>query len=279
MKQFWVILFFLFSLILPLEAQIDQPSASGARAIAMGRAYTGVGGDYWALFHNPAGIAGISGPQAGVYLEQRFLLSQLNFAQAGFVGPFSENQAIGLGLSSFGFSAYQENSAALTYAIEVLEKIRIGAGLNYTNLSIEEQGSDGSLMVQIGVQTQVSKELSLGFSAYNVNRAQLDVQGGAEPIPTIIQGGLAYQASEEVCLVFDLVKDVDHPISYRGGAEYSINGWLKARMGVSTEPLSLNGGVGLSWNELEADFASSYTERLGYSPHVSISYRFNKERN
>lgn len=270
---FWTIIYFSAS----VYSQIDLPAASGGRAVGMGKAYAGVGGDFWALYHNPAGIAGIQAPQIGVYAEQRFLLSALSFAQAGFVAPFYQNQAFGISVSSFGFNAYQENSAALSYGIEVLNKIRIGAELKYANLSIQEQGSDGALVVQVGVQTQINSSLSLGFSAYNVNRAGLNVQGPEEIIPGIIRGGLAYQPSDQVLLVFDVVKDIDHPLSYRGGLEYSLNELIRARAGVSTEPLSLNAGIGLEWKELSVDFASSYTERLGYSPHFSLAYRLKKK--
>ncbi|MDW3647930.1 MAG: hypothetical protein R8P61_12760 [Bacteroidia bacterium] len=276
MIRFWVLFGVIFFFHFHVQAQIDQAPASGGRAVAMGKAYTGVGGDYWALFHNPAGIAGMDGAQAGVYLEQRFLLSELNFAQAGFATSFADNQAFGFSLSSFGFDAYQENSVGLVYGIEVLNRIRVGAGIKYGILNIQEQGNDGSLLVQVGIQTQVNSELSIGFSAYNVNRAQLDVQGVPEIIPSILRGGLAYSASDRVLLVFDLVKDVDHALSYRGGLEYEINEVLKARGGVGTEPLSFSLGLGIDWKEFQADFASSYTERLGYSPHLSISYRFGK---
>ncbi|MEL6255092.1 MAG: hypothetical protein AAFR87_23995, partial [Bacteroidota bacterium] len=213
MIRFWVLFGVIFYFHIHVEAQIDQAPASGGRAVALGKAYTGVAGDYWALFHNPAGIAGMSGAQAGVYLEQRFLLSELNFAQAGFATPFAGNQAIGISLSSFGFDAYQENSASLVYGIEVLERIRVGAGLKYGILNIQEQGNDGSFLVQVGIQTQVNSDLSIGFSAYNVNRAELDVQGVPEIIPSIIRGGIAYSASDQVLIVFDLVKDVDHALS------------------------------------------------------------------
>lgn len=277
MIRFWVLFAFVFYFVSPSFGQLDLPTASGGRSVAMGNAYGGVGGDYWALFHNPAGIAGIEAPQVGVYAEQRYLLSALNFAQAGFVAPFYGNQAFGISVSSFGFNAYQESSVGLAYGIEVLQKIRLGAELKYANLSIQEQGSGGAFIVQAGVQTQINPELSLGFSAYNVNRAELKVQGPQEIIPSIIRGGFAYQPSEQVLLVFDLVKDVDHPLSYRGGLEYKINDLLRARTGISTEPLSVNMGLGLAWKEIEIDFASSYTERLGYSPHFSLTYALKKK--
>jgi len=205
------------------------------------------------------------------------LVSALNFAQAGFVAPFYQNQAVGISVSSFGFSAYQENTMGLAYGIKVLDKISVGAEVKYANLSIKELGSNGAIIVQMGVLTQISPSLSLGFSAYNVNRAQFQVQGPQEPIPGIVRGGLAYQASEQVMVVLDLVKDIDHPLSYRGGLEYQLNDLIRARAGVSTEPLTLNLGIGLAWKEFIFDFASSYTERAGYSPHISLSYKFNKK--
>ena len=239
----------------------------------MGYAYTGMRGDLWSLFFNPAGITGSNSIQAGVYLEQRFLLKELSYGHAGAIFPIFRNQAAGLEISSFGFDAYRENLAAVSYGITVLNKISVGAKLAYANLNIPGYGSTGGLMVQVGAHTQLNSQLSVGVNAFNVNRASFLTQGRREILPSHITAGLAYQPTDKVLVVADVQKALDFPVSFRGGIEYQIHKILYARIGVSTEPLTLTGGLGVKWNQLSVDFSSSFTERLGYTPHLSLSYQ------
>jgi hypothetical protein len=71
-------------------------------------------------------------------------------------------------------------------------------------------------------------------------------------------------------------KDIDHPLSFRGGIEYLPASQLALRAGVSINPLSLSGGIGYTWKLLSIDFASTYTEFLGYTPQLSLIARVGK---
>ncbi|MFK7923612.1 MAG: hypothetical protein AB8H47_16765 [Bacteroidia bacterium] len=276
MKHF-LLLFSLF-LFFPssMNAGVDPAPATGARAISLGRAYVGVGSDFWSLYHNPAGIAGISATQVGAFFEQRFFLSELTYGGAGVVVPFRGTQAIGLSLSSFGFSAYRENQLTATYAIQFFDKVRIGATLHYAQLAIENYGSRGALFADVGIQYQLNSKVSLGVSAYNVNRARLEGQNGSEFIPTQLTAGLAFRASDKVLLVADVQKDIDHATSFRGGIEYQLLPILAIRTGVSTEPLTYNIGLGLIYKGLELDLAFGVHEQLGLSPFMSLAYPLGK---
>jgi hypothetical protein len=68
----------------------------GARRLSLGNAYTAVKGDYWAMYANPAGLVGMKEMKAGVFVERRFLLNQLNHGAAGFAMPFKERHAAGI---------------------------------------------------------------------------------------------------------------------------------------------------------------------------------------
>lgn len=272
-------LYFLFvlAIIFPGQSQAanDPPPAVGARAVALGYAYQGIRGDYWSLYHNPAGIAGVEKITAGAYVVRRFNLKELTSGSAGLVLPFLEGEhTLGLDMTTFGFSVYRENRIGLTYATTLLEKVSLGVKLNYASLAIANYGNESSLYVDVGVNTKISSQLSFGFSATNVNRAKLGQDPAAEALPTVVTAGLAYQPSDRVLLVADVQKDVDHPLSVRGGIEYYLNDFVIARIGVSNEPLSWQMGLGLVKDAMQIDFAFGYTDRLGYSPHISLSYAF-----
>ncbi|RMG30592.1 MAG: hypothetical protein D6730_02375 [Bacteroidetes bacterium] len=275
-SQLKFVALFALSLLLPRYslAGLEPSPGNGARAISLGYAYTGVWGDFWNVFHNPAGIAGVEGIQVGAYAERRFGLKELTYGSAGLVLPFGETQAVGLSASSFGFDAYRENSLGLSYAISVVDVLSLGVKLNYASLNIADYGGTGTFFVDVGINTAISEQLSLGVYAYNVSRGRITGQSLDEELPTIFTAGLAYQPTEQLLVVADVQKDIDHPVSFRGGIEYAIIPALRARVGVSTEPLSLNGGLGLVLNDLHIDVAFSYHERLGYTPHVSVNYGF-----
>lgn len=259
-----------------LWAGVDPAPATGARAISLGRAYVGVGGDFWSLYHNPAGIAGISQMQVGAFFEQRFFLQELTYGGAGFVAPFAEQQAFGLSISSFGFSSYRENLASLSYGIRVFEKVSFGASVHFANIAITDYGSGMALFANVGLRYEINEQLSLGVSAYNVNRARLRTQTGEDYIPTQLTAGIAYQPSEKVMIVADVQKDIDHPISFRGGIEYALLPSLKIRTGVSTEPLTYNIGFGLEYQRVQLDVAFGVHEQLGLSPFLSLAYPIGK---
>ncbi|MEL7339865.1 MAG: hypothetical protein AAGM67_05205, partial [Bacteroidota bacterium] len=261
MKHTLLIIFWLGS-SLGLIAGVDPAPATGARAISLGRAYVGVGQNYWSLFHNPAGIAGMRSTQVGAFFEQRFFLSELTYGGAAAVVPFGGTQALGLSLSSFGFEAYRENQLTATYAIEFFDKFRLGTTVHYAQIAIADYGSRGTAFVDVGLQYQLNSRVSLGVSAYNVNRARLSLQSGEEFIPTQLTAGLAFQVSDKVLLVADVQKDIDHPTSFRGGLEYQILPVLAIRTGVSTEPLTYNIGFGLAYKKLELDLAFGVHEQL-----------------
>lgn len=251
--------------------------STGARAAALGHAFTGVRGDFWALYHNPAGIAGTEAIQLGLHVERRFLLEELNYGSAGVVAPFAENQAIGLQVGSFGFDAYRENQLALSYGITLLDRISMGVRANYAGINISDQGATETYFVDVGINTAINDQLSLGFQAYNVNQAKLPTQAFEEPLPQVFSLGLAYEPSEKVLLVADVHKDLDFATSYRGGVEYQAADFFLFRLGISNEPLTWNAGFGLVFGGYTLDAAFGFHERLGYTPYLSMSYQFGRE--
>jgi len=250
-----------------------EQQAIGGRRISLGGAYAGIRGDYWSLNANPSGLFGIESMQAGVFVERRFLLNQMNHGNAGFALPFMERHAAGISFGGFGFGGYSDSQIGFTYAAKVIDQIHLGARINYKRTSIANYGSAGALVVDAGLNAMLSKGLTFGFCVYNANQARLNREL-FEQIPTTLEMGLAYQASDKVLIVADLQKQINFPYSFRGGVEYALIPTLKARIGVSTQPVTLNAGLGLDWKGLLVDWSNSYHEYLGYTPALSISYRF-----
>jgi hypothetical protein len=58
--------------------------------------------------------------------------------------------------------------------------------------------------------------------------------------------------------------------------EYQVIKSFLLRVGFLSDPLSVTFGAGLIFGRLETDISSEYNLVLGYSPRVSVQYRFGK---
>lgn len=255
----------------------NDPSLMGARGIALGRAFTGVKGSLWALSYNPAGIAFLDAPAVGVYSERRFGLKELSYGGAAFAMPFKDRHYVGAEVGSFGYSNYRETKASLAYATHFLGVLSVGTKVNFSNVNIPDLGSSTTAFVDIGLNYSLSKTLSIGASAYNVNQAKIRTVNGKQNIPTVLSAGISYTPSEKILLVADIQKDMTRPLSIRGGVEYFFIKNLCARIGMSSQPLSTNIGIGWQFKGINLDIAGSLHERLGFTPSLSLSYKFVKK--
>ncbi|MEM6269454.1 MAG: hypothetical protein AAF998_08445 [Bacteroidota bacterium] len=252
----------------------NQPA--GARRLALGGAFMGVQGSFWNLWGNPAGIAGVESAEAGVFFERRFLLDQLNFGTVGFVLPFQGTHYAGLAISGLGFGGYNESNVGLNYATTLFDRLSLGAAVHYTRTSITEYGASGAVIVNAGLNARLFEGFSVGFRVFNANQAALRTEFTdlREPIPTTIDLGIAYQVSDKVLLVADMQKQVEFNPSFRGGVEYAFHKNFRARVGASNQPVTINAGFGFSGKGFDLDFSNSFHELLGYTPALSLNYRF-----
>ena len=250
-----ITLFLLLSLTLaPYSVDAgNENQPSGARRISLGNAYMGVRGDFWSLYANPAGIAGISGMQVGAFVERRFLLSELNIGTVGFVMPFMDKHYAGIDFAGFGFGGYNESRIGLAYATTILDRISLGAKINYTRTSITDYGASAAIFVNAGINAKITDELSIGFRVFNANQAEIQREI-EEKIPTVLDLGFAYQLSDKVLVVMDMEKQVNYPFSFRGGVEYAFLKNFKARVGGSTQPVTVSAGLGMSLKSFDLDF-------------------------
>lgn len=258
-----------------LLAQPGVWQSAGAGSAATARAQAGVTGDFWNLFGNPAGLADLKGFHAGTHAEQRFALKELSSGQVGMALPFAENQALGLKVSWFGMGEFGEGRYGLAYAISPLPGFRIGSSVNWYQTVIPTQGSGTSLYLDLGLQVDLSPTLTVGSFASNVNRAELSDLGESNPLPTLIQAGLAFRPTPQLALLLDVLHEIDGSISPRAGIDYQPGEVLSLRIGVQTGPTALSGGFGLDFESLRIDIAAGYQPLLGFTPHLALTYGWN----
>jgi hypothetical protein len=212
----------------------------------------------------------------GAFVERRFLLQQLNYATVGFATPFKHNKHFaGFDVSGFGFGGYSESRVGLTYATTLFERLSLGAKVNYVRVSIDNYGAKSALYANVGLNCILSKHISVGFRIFNANRAELQREQD-EKIPTTLDAGLAYRVSDKVLIVADIEKQVNFPVSFRGGVEYAPAKFLTVRAGASTQPVTVSAGLGVNVKGLNIDFSNTLHQYLGYTPCLSLNWKFGK---
>ena len=249
----------------PASAQLIPLAEGGARTLALGRAATALSGDVWGHY-NPASPAGLPGRAASAFASQAFGLSELRVGAVAYAEPTRFGTFSGTA-RTYGFEDFRETHFGIGYArafpVSASRSIYAGLALGYTSVSITEFGSGGALGVSLGAMMEVLPGLDFGFHAYNLNRPELTE---FDPLRTGLEVGLAYRAVEQALVLFSVDKDVDFPLSFRGGLEVQPVDVLFLRAGFTTEPVRFSTGVGVAVGILRADVAAERHDVLGWTP-------------
>lgn len=240
----------------------------GARAEAMGEAYTAVSGDQTAAFWNPAGVATMAGKDFVLAHNQSFLGIQQTYAGWAY-GNGRRGLALSAGVHSVGgletrtgpsaeplgtFDLY-DLYAGLSYAQRIGARFYGGASVRALYESIGAEGASG-VSVDLGVlyRTPV-KGVMLGAAFRNWGRTSaLDVE--RVPLPRTFRVGAALVRGPVTAAVdFRLPEYGERGINV--GAEYEIRHALFLRAGYlsGSQTRDISFGVGLQRRNWRVDYA------------------------
>ncbi|MCS6989722.1 MAG: helix-hairpin-helix domain-containing protein [Chloroherpetonaceae bacterium] len=247
----------------------------GARAIALGGAFTGLANSSATLFYNPAGAMLIPYREASFFHARPYGLKELDYLTFSYVEPSllpRQYGAFGVLAKRYGFELYNEIMFGIAYANSFEKKFLYGVGLNYQRAFIKNYGSAGAIGVSVGALGLISESLLIGVAAHNLNAPTMGVS--REELAQTYAVGLSYKALSNLLLVVDAEKDVRFPLNLKGGIEYRPVSSVSFRVGFSSEPSRFSGGVGAHYALLDLDYAFSTHRDLGLTHHLSVSLRF-----
>lgn len=239
---------------------------AGARGIAMGNANLTFR-DIHSGFNNQAGLAFIKDFSGVAFVENRFLLSELQSGAISIAHPTTSG-TIGLVMQYFGFEGYNEQKIGINYSRILFDKLSIGAQFDLLNTRIKEYGNDTALTFEVGLQYEIWENIITGIHVFNPVRANI----GGEDIPSILQIGLTYQIAEFLTISSSVEKDTFLPYNVRVGLEYQLLQKIYFRAGVNSNPNKISFGLGYLVNQLQLNIAASYHNVLGFSPSFGISF-------
>lgn len=269
-RKYLILIFFILSIntLFALNGNVPE----GARSAAMGGASVALS-DFWSLQNNQAGLAFYDHLAAGAYLENRFLVKELSLKSGGMVLP-TKSGVFGLKLSYFGYPQYNESKFGLAYARRLSEKFAVGVQLDYLLTSFgNDYGKKGIVTFEVGVLSKINDHLSLGAHIFNPINAKI-ADYADERLPAIIRVGASYAFDDKLMLTAEVEKDSEFDPLAKLGIEYRIIEEIYVRGGVSSNPGLYSFGFGIMLKNLKLDFSSSVHQVLGYSPQISMIYRF-----
>jgi hypothetical protein len=255
----------------------------GARAVAMGGAYSSIANDGTALWWNPGGLAQAGGRR--VTVSHLSWLSDATYQFAGYAGPLGGSGAIGVALVQ-GETSWNNIPGASTFeagdfaaAVGYGRRLRpnLGAGFDVKLLSTSLGDTEASsYSADLGVVYRPAAAVRVAAAVRNLGPG-LTFESERDPLPLTLAAGGSYQWSG-VLLALDLEKVNDLGTTARLGVEYTPVKYLALRggwiSGDETALSSLTGGVGLNWNDRWAlDYAYRDSD-LGATHQVALSAGF-----
>jgi len=246
---------------------------TGSRQAGMGRTSVALT-DFWGVQNNQAGIALIDKINIGICYENRFLINRLSTKDMAIVVP-TKIGVLGASFNYFGYSLYNDMKIGLTYARSFSPYFRVGLQLDYLMTSLgDNYGTKNNVTFELGVQSDVTKNLTIGAWVYNPIQVKL-ANYNNEKIPAIFRLGLTWQIIKGFLVSVEAEKNTGiTPILLRGGLEYGIHDKFFFRGGFSTYQEIFSMGFGMKFKFLRLDISAVMHQSLGFSPQASIIVMF-----
>jgi hypothetical protein len=233
--------------------------------------------DVFSVTSNPAALAQIKDPAAGVFGEKRFLLAETNFYSAIVAVP-SKHGNFAFQADYFGFKNYNESQLGIAYARNVGSKLDLGIKFNYYSFRIPGFESPSAVNFEIGAVAHLTEKLNAGIHFYNPVGGQLSKTEN-DKLAAIYSFGIGYEASDNFLISTEIEKQEDMPVNVNAAVQYHFAQQFFARFGIASQNESPFAGAGILWNQFRLDVTASYHPQLGLSPGLMLIVHFKKQQN
>lgn len=263
---------------------------TGARALAMGGAYTAVADDATACYWNPAGLYELKRHEVLVMYADKYNMT---------VGPTYSDQSFYYAspvtnYGSFGFhynkegsdSVLSEKSMGLSWSRKVWDKFSFGASLNSLTLSpatndTQRSTNDpamsdqSSLGFDLGFMLEIHKKAKLGMSVKNLGASFGNIV--EHDLDTMLKFGAQVHPIDRLVVALDMNfkenidENKDNSLQLNLGGEYYLTDQFAFRAGVNKGDLTA--GMGFMADDWNIDYAF-LSHDIGSTHKVSFSMRF-----
>jgi len=215
---------------------------------------------------NQASLASQQGFAAGLYGEKRFSLDELQFCSVAITAPSLSGQ-FGILANYSGFSEYSESKIGLAYGKRLGTMVDIGVQFDYNFFHVSGYENFTAISSGLGILLHPAEKINIGVALYNPFGGTINKNSG-EKISSLFRFGMGYDASEQVCIHLELVKEENIPAYANAGLLYAFATQFFAGIGTQSAPASPYGYAGWRWKNIRIDIEASYHSQLGFTPAI-----------
>ena len=270
----------------------------GARAVALGGAYTALATDAYAMHYNPAGL-GLS-PREIVFAHNEYVLD-LSQEYIAYVHPLDKG-AIGASVNYFDLGKFDKTVIvgpvtnptnfssrgsfdASNYAITVgygrqilVDGFYLGISGKYISQSIDSYDGQTAAIDFGAYYQKPGSPLSLGLSILNIGD-KIKMNAKYDALPLTFRVGGAYRIIPERLLITADLEKIDKDDKYYGhaGGEFWVTPMFAIRAGwdgTTDAGTGLRLGAGVKVNAFSLDYAYGDEDELKQTHRISVGYRF-----
>jgi hypothetical protein len=245
----------------------------GARSAGMGYCSL-INHDLMGIFNNQATIASIKGLQAGISMDNHFLMGDLNRIGIGVTSSVWRGSMFA-GVVHFGDQLYSEMKAGFGYALKLGNMVDAGLQLDMLRMHIGDgYGSWYTATCEGGFIFRPHQKFSIGIHCFNPIHVKW--AGTSENIPVTYKAGIAIRPEKAMVVCAEVLKNNQHKASVSAGIEYQYRDKFFMRAGFRSYPSAICFGAGFKFGSILLDVASGLDTYLGVSPSISITYAAKK---
>jgi hypothetical protein len=180
-----------------------------------------------------------------------------------------------LSFSRYGYEAYHESQAGLSFGKSLGKRFKAGVSLDYKKIKqYADYGNLFAIIPSCGIQVLPFKCLTLGLQVTNP-AGQGYYPHGFMKSPALVKAGLAYQPDPDILFCFDVNSESGCKPVYCGGIEYNFERQFIFRLGLSSSRcMQYSLGIGYSGKHMKTDFAVMHHPVLGFSPAITLTCFF-----
>jgi len=258
---------------------------AGARALGMGRAFTGLADDATAVYWNPGGLSGIS--QNQLLLQHVSLIDQNAYEYLGYTHIFPYVGTLGFGMAMLNqsdgeardtYNTVIENFSnrqlgfLLGFGVDVTSTLAAGVNLKLVNQTLMNSSGTG-FGLDLGLMYRPWPTLNFGLVFQNLVTPSIMLKEETERYPMNMTFGIGVKFLEDrVKADLDVSKNTDQSsIKPRFGVEIIPVRDVFLRAGIDDAELGL--GAGYRYSGFQLDYALGL-QTVEMMHKVSLSYLF-----
>lgn len=227
--------------------ELEKP---GARSAGMAGAFCAIADDTDALFSNPAGMAQLSAPTAGLSYG-RLLTgledSQLYESRLAYIHPLGAYGTVGgawfqrslqdlyqenLWAAGYGLALDEDDSYLVGATLKVLQQKYLESGALAANPYFDGKTSASAFALDLGGLAYLTDDLTAGLSLANVNQPNVSLSGADSRVPLQVRAGAGWRSEDYLASFEGLWRSGHYRLSL-GGEAWWVRGIVASRLGLA----------------------------------------------